>query len=130
VVRYLSLSWLEALTQAIADRAAVAAVPIDQPIGVTQVVTKGPEGTIVYHLQVDNDGVRFGPGPADPEDVRFEQKWKTAVGVATGKLPAPEAFLKGLIRLSGDRDKLIAAQPVMASLEPIFATVREQTEYA
>jgi putative sterol carrier protein len=130
VVRYLSLAWLEALTEAVADCSADAGVPTDQPIGVTQVVTKGPEGTIVYHLRVDGDGVRFGPGPADPEDVRFEQKWKTAVGVATGKLAAPEAFLKGLIRLSGDRDKLIAAQPVMAALEPIFATVREQTEYA
>jgi SCP-2 sterol transfer family len=94
------------------------------------VVTKGPEGTVVYHLQVANGGVAFGPGPADPEDVRFEQTWKTAVGVATGTVAAQEAFLKGLIKLHGDKDKLVANQSVLAALEPVFSRVKDHTDYA
>jgi SCP-2 sterol transfer family len=130
MVRYLSLAWIEELSQEVATDHAVLDAVGEAAIGITQVVTKGPEGTIVYHLQVDNGGVAFGPGPADPEDVRFEQTWKTAVGVATGALAAQEAFLKGLIKLQGDKDKLIANQPVLAALEPVFSRVREHTDYA
>ena len=42
----------------------------DHEIGVTQVVTDGPEGDVTYHLQVGGDRVSFGSGAADPEDVR------------------------------------------------------------
>ena len=52
-------------------------------IGVTQVVTDGPEGSVLYHLQVGNGIARFASGPAPEEDVRMEQTWGTAVGVAT-----------------------------------------------
>jgi hypothetical protein len=131
VVRYLSLEWIEELRKAVdASDTVRAAAAADLAVGVTQVVTKGPEGTVVYHLQVADGSVMFGPGPAEPEHVRFEQKWKTAVGVATSRIPAQEAFLKGLITLKGDKDKLIAAQPVMAALEPIFSQVRQITSYA
>jgi hypothetical protein len=44
-------------------------------------------------------------------------------------LSAQEAFLKGLIRLSGDQQKLIASQPVFAALDRVFTSVRQQTEY-
>jgi SCP-2 sterol transfer family len=130
VARYLSLAWIEELSQEVAGDPAVSALSEGLTIGITQVVTKGPEGTIVYHLQVDDGSVIFGPGLADPEDVRFEQTWKTAVGVATGTLAAQEAFLKGLIKLQGDKDKLVANQPVLAALEPVFGRVREHTDYA
>ena len=130
MVRYLSLDWIHELSQAVADDPTLMTASLGKAIGITQVVTKGPDGTVVYHLHVDNGSVSFGPGPANPEDVRFEQKWKTAVGVATGTLAAQEAFLKGLIKLQGDKDKLVANQPVLAALEPIFSRVREHTDYA
>ena len=129
-MRYLSLAWIEELTREVATDERVRAASIGLSIGITQVVTNGPEGTIVYHLQVNDGTVAFGPGPAEPEDVHFEQKWKTAVGVATGTLAAQEAFLKGLIKLHGDKDKLVANQPVLAALEPVFGRVREHTNYA
>ena len=130
MARYLSLAWMDELSKEVGADPAVLGVIGELAIGITQVVTKGPEGTIIYHLQVDDDSVAFGPGPADPEDVRFEQTWKTAVGVATGTLAAQEAFLKGLIKLQGDKDKLVANQPVLAALEPVFSRVREHTDYA
>ena len=130
MVRYLSLAWIEELSHEVSTDDRVLAASEGRTIGITQVVNNGPEGTIVYHLQVEDGTVAFGPGPADPEDVRFEQKWKTAVGVATGTLAAQEAFLKGLIKLQGDKDKLVANQPVLAALEPVFGRVRERTDYA
>jgi putative sterol carrier protein len=129
VVRYLSLEWIDALTAEVAGSEELGALAGEHTVGVTQVVTDGPEGTVIYHLQVGDGAARFGAGPADPEDVRFEQDWQTAVAVATGELNAQQAFITGRIRLYGDQQKLLASQPVFGALDRVFTTVRERTEY-
>ena len=127
------------LSQSRLDRCALAGGRQQQPssprsptthkIGVTQVVTDGPEGNVTYHLRLGDGTASFGAGPADAEDVRIEQSWATATAVATGDLNAQEAFIKGLIRLTGNQQKLIESQPVFAALDAVFTSVREQTEY-
>ncbi len=129
VIRYLSLEWLAALTTEVADSAALQALASTHTIGVTQVVTDGPEGTVVYHLQVGDGVATFGAGSAFPEDVRMEQSWETAVGVATGGLNAQEAFIRGRILLTGNQQKLVESQPVFGALDGVFTSVRERTEY-
>lgn len=129
-VRYLSLDWIDALSHEVATSEAMAALAVEHTIGITQVVSDGPEGDVVYHLQVGDGAARFGAGPADPEDVRMEQTWETAVGVATGSLNAREAFIGGHIRLVGDQQLLVASQPVFGALDAVFTKVRERTEYA
>ncbi len=129
VIRYLSLEWLDALTGEVEASTALQSLAKQHSIGVTQVVTGGPEGTVVYHLQVGDGAARFGAGAADPEDVRMEQTWDTAVGVATGELNAQEAFIKGRILLTGSQQRLVDSQPVFGALDAVFATVRERTDY-
>lgn len=129
VIRYLSLEWLDALTTEVAASTALQQLATEHTIGVTQVVTDGPEGTIVYHLQVGDGSATFGAGSAFPEDVRMEQTWETAVGVATGEINAQEAFIKGRILLTGSQQKLVEAQPVFGALDTVFTSVRERTEY-
>lgn len=129
MVRYLSLDWIDALTAEVAASTELAALAGEHSIGVTQVVTDGPEGDVVYHLQVGDGSATFGAGPAHPEHVRMQQTWDTAVAVATGTLNAQDAFIGGRIALAGDQQKLIAAQPVFRALDAVFATVRERTEY-
>jgi len=128
-IRYLSLAWIRELTREVADSDVLAALADQHSIGITQVVVDGPEGDVTYHLQVGDQQAAFGAGPADPEDVRIEQSWATAVGVATGELNAQQAFITGQIRLAGDQAKLIDAQPVFAALDGVFTTVRERTRY-
>lgn len=128
-VRYLSLPWISELTRAVEVSERMADVAGHHRIGVTQVVTGGPEGTVVYHLQVGDGSASFGPGPADPEDVRMEQEWDTAVAVATGELNAQEAFIGGRIKLAGDHQLLLASQPVFAALDDVFTSVRPRTDY-
>ena len=129
MVRYLSLAWIDALSREVVNSSQLAALSVDHKIGVTQVVTDGPEGNVIYHLRLGDGTASFGPGPADDEDVRLEQSWATATAVATGDLNAQEAFIKGLIRLTGNQQKLIESQPVFAALDAVFTSVREQTEY-
>lgn len=128
-MRYLSLDWIDALTAAVADSAEMAELANEHRIGVTQVVTNGPEGTVVYHLQVGDGAATFGAGSAHPEDVRFDQDWDTAVAVATGALHAQQAFITGRVRMTGDQDTIVASQPVFAALSAIFEHVRADTEF-
>jgi hypothetical protein len=130
VFRYLSRDWLDALGDEAARSDEVRAAAAGCTIGLTQVVTDGPEGDVTYHLQVADGGVGFGPGPAASEDVRFVQDWDTAVAVATGALNAQEAFLRGRITMTGDQHRLVDAQAVLAVLEKVLLPVREATRYA
>jgi putative sterol carrier protein len=99
-------------------------------IGVTQVVRSGPEGDVTYHLKVADGSATFGAGPCDPEDVRMEQEWQTAVDVATGELNAQAAFINGHIRLFGDQQRLLESQPVFGALDAVFSNVRARTDYS
>lgn len=129
-IRYLSLDWINALSAEVAMSEHMREIADHHRIGVTQVVSDGPEGDITYHLTVGDGDASFGAGPADPEDVKMEQSWQTAVDVATGELNAQEAFINGHIRLFGDQQKLLDAQPVFGALDAVFASVRERTVYA
>jgi hypothetical protein len=129
VVRYLSLDWIDALSQAVGDDEQLRELATTHELGLTQVVDDGPEGDVTYHLQVGDGEARFGPGAADPEHVRMEQSWSTAVAVANGDLNAQEAFVDGRIRLYGDQQRLLDAQPVFGALDHVLASLRERTEY-
>ena len=128
-VRYLSLEWIDALSHEVAASDALTELAGVHTVGITQVVSNGPEGNVLYHLQVGDGRAAFGPGPADPEDVRFEQDWDTAVAVATEQLNAQQAFITGRIRLTGDQQKLLESTPVFAALDAVFTSVRERTDY-
>lgn len=128
-MRYLSLAWIDAISVRVADSEQLYELTGDHRIGLTQIVTQGPEGDVTYHLQVGDGDVTFGAGPADPEDVRMEQSWQTAVAVATGSLNAQEAFVNGHIRLYGDQQRLLDSQRLFGALDAVFSGVRDQTVY-
>ena len=128
-IRYLSLAWMRELTREVAESEQLRELADEHTIGVTQVISDGPEGTVIYHLQVGDGEATFGAGPADPENVRMEQDWATAVAVATGAQNAQEAFITGRIKLFGDQQALMGAQPVFGALDAVFASVRERTRY-
>jgi hypothetical protein len=129
-VRYLSLDWLDELARLVAADEQLQSVAAAHEIGLTQVVSDGPEGDVTYHLQVVGGSAQIGSGPAEPEHVRMEQSWDTAVAVATGSLNAQEAFVNGNIRLHGDQQRLLDSQPVFGALDAVFTDIRTRTEYA
>ncbi len=128
-MRYLSLEWIDALNLAVAASDAMRRAAADQNIGVTQVVTGTPDGDVSYHLVVADGVARFGAGPADSEDVRMEQDWDTAVGIALGTTNLEAALFDGRLRFSGDPEKLMASRDVFAALNAIFDDVRTRTTY-
>ena len=129
MVRYLSLDWIDELGRAVAADERLRELAGSHEIGLTQVVGEGPDGDVTYHLQVGDGIAQFGPGAAEPEHVRMEQSWETAVAVATGDLNAQDAFVNGHIRLYGDQQRLLDAQPIFGALDSVLAVLRERTEY-
>lgn len=127
--RYLSLDWINELTTQVAASDHMREVAESHQIGVTQVVSDGPEGDVTYHLQVGDGTATFGAGVAEPEDIKMEQSWDTAVAVATGELNAQDAFINGHIRLWGEQQKLLDNQAVFGALDAVFATVKAKTTY-
>jgi hypothetical protein len=129
VVRYLSLDWIDELARAVAADEHLRELADTHEIGLTQVVGDGPDGDVTYHLQVGDGIAQFGPGAAEPEHVRMEQSWDTAVAVATGDLNAQDAFVNGHIRLFGDQQRLLDAQPIFGALDSVLTALRARTEY-
>lgn len=129
-VRYLGSQWLAAVEQAVASSERLQALAVDHEIGLTQVVTGTPHGDVTYHLQVEGGRARIGAGPANPEHVRFTERWETAVAVATGEVNPQEPFLNGDIAFSGDHERLIQAGDLFAEMDAAFESVRAQTDYS
>ena len=128
-MRYLSLKWIEAMHAHVAASDSLAQLAHEQDLGVTQIVTGTPDGTVTYYFQVGEGEVLFGAGVALREHVRLEQSWETAVGVATSIMSAQEVFIKGHIRVSGDTQRLVDATGVFSALSVAFEAVRAETDY-
>ena len=61
MVRYLSLDWIDELRRAVDGNEHLAELAESHEIGLTQLVTDGPEGTVTYHLQVANGAATSAP---------------------------------------------------------------------
>ena len=129
MVRYLSPAWVDELRAAVAGNRQAQAAAAGKALGITQAVSGGPDGDVVYHFVADADGISAGPGPARPEHVRFEEDWATASAIANGRVNAQEAFITGRIRFRGDHGGLIEARPVLVALDGALAELRARTEF-
>jgi len=129
VVQYLSDEWISAVAQEIATDATIKVAAADHSVSVSQLVTGTPFGDVNYHLVCRDGAVGFNKGAA-PSDVVFTQTYATAVGVATGNINAADAFINGHVRVQGDHQRLIDAQPLFAALDAVFARVRLRTAFS
>ena len=76
VLRYLSLDWISALSAEVTASPEMTEVARDHTLGVTQVVSDGPEGTVVYHLQVAQGAARFGALASLPDGSFSATIWR------------------------------------------------------
>ncbi len=128
-VDYLSNEWINAVAEGIKLNDEIAAVASDNTISVTQIITGTPHGDVTYHLESRDGKITFASGPATVSDIAFTQDWATAVGVATGKINAQEAFISGKIHFKGDHERVIATQPLFLALDQVFSAVNANTNF-
>ena len=128
-VDYLSNEWINAVAEGIKLNNEIAVVARDNTISVTQIITGTPHGDVTYHLESRDGKITFASGPATVSDIAFTQDWATAVGVATGKINAQEAFISGKIRFKGYHERVIATQPLFLALDQVFSAVNANTNF-
>ena len=126
---YLSPQWIAELGDEVRAHEPLQAAARGRTIGITQVVEGGPNGSVVYHLQADADGVRCSSGPADPEHLRFVESWEIANAVASGEMNAQDAFIKGRIRFHGDQQLLLDHVEIFQALAGAVTAVRARTTF-
>jgi len=128
-VDYLSNEWITRVAEGIAANEKIKTLAKQNTVSVTQVVTGTPRGEVTYHLESRDGKISFASGPAKVSDIAFTQDWGTAVGVATGKVNAQEAFISGKIRFKGDHERVIATQPLFLALDEVFSAVNADTNF-
>ena len=128
-VDYLSNEWINAVADGINANNEIIAVARENTVSVTQIITGTPRGDVTYHLESRDGKITVASGPATVSDIAFTQDWATAVGVATGKINAQEAFISGKIRFKGDHERVIATQPLFLALDVVFSAVNANTNF-
>ncbi|MFM7829179.1 MAG: SCP2 sterol-binding domain-containing protein [Actinomycetota bacterium] len=128
-VDYLSDEWITRVAEGIAANEKIKTLAKQNTVSVTQVVTGTPRGEVTYHLESRDGKISFASGPAKVSVIAFTQDWGTAVGVATGKVNAQEAFISGKIRFKGDHERVIATQPLFLALDEVFSAVNADTNF-
>ena len=128
-VDYLSNEWINAVAEGIRQSSEIAAVARNNSVAVPQIITGTPRGDVTYHLESRDGKISFASGAAAASEIAFTQVWQTAVGVATGKINAQEAFISGKIRFKGDHERVIATQPLFLALDVVFTSVNANTNF-
>jgi hypothetical protein len=113
-VEFLSEAWVAALSARLAGAGPGSDTPA---VVVQQHVTDGPAGDVYYHLELDADGGRAEPGPADRPTVTFTQDWATARALHDGTLTPQEAVLSGRLRVEGTVTDLVPWAAVLAAVD-------------
>jgi hypothetical protein len=129
VARYLSPEWFDEVNRAAADSERLRTDTAVVDLTIQQVVTDGPEGEVRYVVRVRQGAVSVEPGEDAGADVTFTEDWDTAVGVAAGRVSAPQAFMTGRIRVGGNVGVLLDAQGSLQGLDEVFAGLRGGTTF-
>ena len=138
--RFLTPSWAEAVTRALADvrlpdpgpDAGLAAV--DGTFVVAEEVRGAPDGDVRLVLQADAGTLRLrvaplGEGDEDEVDVTIAIGYDDAVALSLGTLSPAEALNAGRIRVRGDLSVLVAGQELLRAARTHTAAVDADTTY-
>lgn len=129
-MRYLSPEWLATAADVIAHDASLREATIGVALTLEQIVTEGPDGTVRWHIVLDDGIARLIPGRAQNADLRFTTTWSTACAIARGELAAPTAFMEGSLRVGGDLTVLIDHQQRLSAVDDVLGELRSVTTFA
>ena len=130
MAEFLSPAWLTEL-DAIARRSrALVALGQEHTLGVEQRVTGTPSGDVAYHLVVDAEGARIGPGATPHPDLVITMNYPTARLLHQGASNMQRALAEGGAKISGDLVRLRDHAALLTMLGDVFAEVRTTTTFA
>src|SRR5580765_3025911 len=105
MARYLSDEWFAQLNAAAGG--GLHGATAGEKLVVQHVVTGGPDGDVMFHVDIHDGTVTFASGPAPSAAVTFTQDYATAAAIGRGELSAQRAFMAGQLRVAGDLPALV-----------------------
>ncbi|HTN78986.1 MAG TPA: SCP2 sterol-binding domain-containing protein [Acidimicrobiales bacterium] len=130
MAKYLSPEWIEELDRAARGSDLVRAAAPDLVFVIEHEVTGLPDGPLRYYIVFDRGTARLRAGSAPHADACVIEDHETAVAVSSGAINAQSAFMSGRLRVRGDMERLIAAQPAIEALDAALEPTRASTTYA
>jgi hypothetical protein len=123
MARYLSPEWFAAARRPLPEA----------PVAILeQVVTDGPEGTVVYRVHSSGREAAIEwpvPDGAPAPDLRVTSDWVTAVEVARGTLSTQRALMEGRLKVGGNASRLTGCMDAVAGADPLDPAVRSETTF-
>jgi putative sterol carrier protein len=126
-VRYLSRPWIAAARDAIAGDEGLRTATAGMRLTIEYVTTDAPEGTVRWHIAIDDGRVELAEGPAVDPELRFTADYATAAQIAGGELGAQRAFVEGRLRVGGDLSLLIRHHRPLAAIDDVLGDLRART---
>jgi hypothetical protein len=124
VADFLSEAWLAELDDAARSGPTV---EVRDRLVVEARVTDGPDGDVVFHLEVSNAGTRVHRGAADAASIVVETDHETATALHHGATNAQRALMAGRLSVRGDLGTLGRSSDAVAALGDVFGPVRLET---
>lgn len=84
-------------------------------------VTDGPSGDVSYGFTIIKGAVDVISGPLDNPTVTIRNDYRTAVEISSGEINTQVAFIKGRLRIDGDRAALLSNQEVIQRFSTAMA---------
>ena len=128
-MRYLSPEWLATAADVVARDAGLRDATAGVELTLEQTVTEGPDGTVCWHIVLDDGRTRLSPGRARKADLRFTTTWTTACAIARGEMAAPTAFMRGSLQVGGDLTVLIDHQQKLSAVDDVLGDLRSVTTF-
>ncbi len=119
--RFLSPEWIQALDRAARDHSESAGTT--GAVVVEQHVVGGPDGAVVYHVQLGPDGWRAHGGPSADPDIVLRTDYDTAVALHRGTCTAQVALAAGRLRIGGRLDRVTDLAGALARIGTAWSAV-------
>jgi hypothetical protein len=128
-VRYLSPEWFEAAGRALAADEGLRRTTAQVALTLEQTVPDAPDGLVHWHIVLDHGDVRLVVAPNPDADLRFRTSYGVARAIAQGQMPAPQAFIRGDLVVSGDLSLLTTQLRSLAAVDDALHDVRRATTF-
>lgn len=116
-IRFLSEEHLAAATASMAQDADITGRAAGVELGINYLITDGPEGDFVYHIQVTNGTASMARGELVNPDASFQSSYATAARVSRGETTSQMAVMTGKIRVKGSVGTIMKNTALLGLIE-------------
>ena len=123
MAEFLSIEFFEAAKDALESDTELQDAAHGVSLNVQFLVTDGPDGDIAYGFEIAKGVVDVVVGDLEQPSVTITNDYRTAVEISSGRVNTQTAFIKGQLRIDGDRAALLRNQELIQKFSAAMSRV-------